>query len=89
VSSSLKAGGLITVTIPDAVTSEYNGASDHLEALPAAAAPLIWKTSNESCDKPITEHQADLRNVCIAHGLIIALLIIILIANAREGERYA
>ncbi len=50
--------------------------------------PLIWRTSNESCDQVITEHEADLRNITILNVLIIITLIITLLANAKEGEIY-
>ncbi len=54
------------------------------ESLPVPAA-LVWRTTNESCET-ITVQQAELRNITIAHGLIIALLVVVLIANAKEGE---
>ena len=58
------------------------------------AAPLIEgilpRTDNDSCDNGggpvvLTEHEADLRNVFIAHVLIIVVLVVTLVANAKEG----
>lgn len=49
-------------------------------------AELIWNTANESCSTPISPHEADLRNLTAINIGIIVVLVVVLIANAREGK---
>ena len=62
---------------------------------PPKVAPLIEgllpRTDNDSCDgngggPVLSEEEADLRNVFVAHVLIIVVLVVTLVANAKEGK---
>ncbi len=41
---------------------------------------------NESCSTAATDHQADLRNLTCTNVLILVVLLVVLIANAKEGD---
>ena len=52
---------------------------------------LLPRTDNDSCDgngggPVLSEEEADLRNVFVAHVLIIVVLVVTLVANAKEGK---
>ena len=51
---------------------------------------LLPRTDNDSCDNGggpvLSEEEADLRNVFVAHVLIIVVLVVTLVANAKEGK---
>ena len=50
---------------------------------------ILPSAINDSCDNNpvvLSEHEVDLRNVFVAHVLIIVVLVVTLIANAREGK---
>lgn len=64
----------------DAIVSSSN------EANPVASPSVLWHAFNDSCSNPLSPHEADLRNLTVINVLIIVVLLIVLIANAREGK---
>ena len=42
--------------------------------------------STKTCSRPAGEHESELKNLTLVNILIIVVCIIVLLANAREGQ---